>query len=156
MKPIIIKFKLPDGEIIPLSFYKGRKFIAKVAPFGGNIKIGELFYKFSKSEKTAVIYHEIGHKKNNIKIEFSLLLSRRFFLFFWDMLKGCLFLGSDIAKLQEIEADKYSAVEFSKKSTLSSLIKIKKMQDKGEIPIDLKNHPSIEERIKRIRELNLK
>lgn len=145
----IIVFNL-NKKVIKLKFMKNpkEKFIAKADSSGvfglGNISVDNLFFdEFSKKEQDAIIYHELWHYHNNLKFEIKILFSKRFWIFF---------LYNRLSKLQEIEADKYSS-KVNKKSMLNVLIKIKELVERENLPYNLKNHPSIEERIKRIKEL---
>ena len=154
----IIKFKLSNKDIITLHSYKTNEIIANTPPetqimglFGlsyGIIKVDKLFYRFSKKEQEAIIYHELWHKKKNIFFELS-----KVFSCIW--IKNPFSFDNEVAKLQEFEADLYAAIRFNKIITLNVIRKIRKMQKTGEVPIDLKRHPPIEERIKRIENLKL-
>jgi len=131
-------FQLTKDKKVKLHF-KG-PFIANANCFG--IQIDEYFDRFTKNEQKSIIWHEYYHYK---------IFWRRLFLMLKDF-----FSKYNAKQLEEFEADEYAAIKFDKESTLSYLRKVKKMQDNEEIPIDLKYHPPIKERIKRIENLKLK
>jgi Zn-dependent protease with chaperone function len=141
------------------------------------------YEKFSYPQQKATIYHEIGHKKTNSKTSWRLIIKNKIFLIFLGLfilssilafyfnlflltaslvsiisffiLTLRIIIGMNNNKTlieQEFIADEYSA-EINKKDILSALIKIKELIERENLPYNLTNHPSIEERIKRVREL---
>jgi len=151
MKKKLILFRLPDGENIKLKYFKNSKikFIAKANNFGlfdlGYISVEDTFFnEFSKEEQASIIYHELWHYKNNLKFEVKVLFSKKFWIFF---------CNNKLKKLQEIEADKYSAKQNRKEKIISVLNKINKLHEENKIKYNFKNHPSPQERIKFIEEL---
>lgn len=146
MKNYEIKEFNLDGEKISLKFIKNPKikFIAKASNFGlfglGYISVEETFFKeFSKEEQKSIIYHELWHYENNLKFEIKILFSRKFWIFF---------CNNKLKKLQEIEADKYSAKQNGKENMINVLKQINKLHEENKIKYNFKNHPSPEERIK--------
>src|SRR3989344_3447518 len=101
----IIKFKLSENEEIKLKLIKGKRFIAKsdilLYLIGlGNIYVDELFKEFTYDEQKSIVFHEIWHRKNNLKFEI---------LNIWLKKPWLIFSDNKISKLQEFEADKYAA-----------------------------------------------
>ncbi len=146
---MIEKFEIRDfnlkGEILKLKHIKNPKknFIAKLR--GRSIYTEDVFYnEFSKKEQDAIIYHELGHREKNLSVEFRTLFSKRFWIFF---------CNNKLKKLQEYEADKYSAIRNNKKDLIIALKTVDKLSKSGKIVYNFKNHPSVDERIKAIKEL---
>ena len=134
----IRSFNLTKDKKIKLHF-KG-PFIANGNCF--NIQIDEYFDRFTIDEQTSIIWHEYYHHT---------LFWGRLIL----MLKG-FFNKYNAKKLEEFEADKYSAINNGKLNLLKALKRIEYLDKQEIVKTDLKNHPPIKERIKRIKELNIK
>ena len=134
----IRKFEYTSGKSIKLHFK---------APFiamsnGLSVKIDEYFDRFSPEEQKAIIWHEIYHKNMNG----THLL--------WLQLKKLLKKSDyNASQLVEFEADEHAAKNVGKEVTLRALKKIKLLINKKVIPQNLKNHPPIDERIKRIKDM---
>jgi hypothetical protein len=147
----ILNFKLPSGEIIKIQRIRNNRgnFVARCPPFFilfniGNIQIGNLFFEFSRREQIAIIYHELWHKNNNFKYTYKTLIKKPWLIFYIKPLLDDL----------EFNADLYALKMTNKKSIVGVLIKLKKMIEKGIIySSHEKTHPSIDERIKRIKRL---
>ena len=139
-----------NGKIIKIKFIKNpkRSFIAQASNFGvfglGYISVDKLFFNFSKNEQKSMIYHELWHYKNNLKFEIEILFSKKFWIFLSQ---------NKLSKLQELEADKYASIKNNKKNMIRTLKYIKILCKKGEVEYNYKNHPTLEERIKKIKEL---
>lgn len=129
--------------------YKDKKFnvyLIKDSPakviWNDKIVINDLFLRnLNKEEQIAILYHEEYHKK------FIAFLKQIWYLirYFFNLRK---------TKWQEeFDADKYSAKKVGKNNVLSFLKKAKKDYEKNIVKYNPKTHPSIEERIKRIEEL---
>ena len=146
MKIKKIEFYLDKNHQISLNLIKNPKkpFISKVNALGfGKIAVDNLFFKeFSKIQQKTIIYHELWHKRNNVKFEFKILFSKNFWIFFRD---------NKMSKMQEFEADKYSAIQNGKTNCLSMLKTVQKLMNKGVVDYNYKNHPTIKERISKIR-----
>jgi len=144
-----IKFKMPDGNMLTLNKVSGNryKFVAKSPQYLsifniGNISVDELFDKFSRKEKIAILYHELWHYHNNFKTEMKMYLKKPYTIFY----------TKPICYKQEFEADTYARKMAGKISTLKVLSKLKKFLEEGRIPKSHeKFHPPIQERINIIR-----
>lgn len=134
----IRKFEYSSGKFVKLHFKE--PFVAMAN--GISIKIDEYFDRFLPSEQKVIIWHELYHYKYN-GTRFPLLWLKNIF-------KKSKYNAS---QLLEFEADEYSAKNNGKKIALKTLNKVKSLIDKKILPQSLKDHPRIEERIKRIKEL---
>jgi hypothetical protein len=141
-------FKLSKSNIVPLFLVRKPKknFIASKTFYG--IKIDRLFYKLQNGKKPA-IWHEKYHQRmlTNIK------------LFTWLPIKRILYKKDrkfSIFKLEEFDADKFALRKTEKESTLVMLQKIQEMENQGLVKSNLKDHPTIKERIARIQSLIIK
>ncbi len=148
----ILNFKLSNKELIKVQIIRDNrnKFVARCPLFFillkiGNIQIDDLFFKFSHKEQTAIIYHELWHKDNNLN-EIKRMLSKKLWLVFYER---------PIYYSQEYKADIQGAKLGGKKNMLSTLKKLKGMIRKGILKGHEKNHPPIDERIKRIKNLKI-
>jgi len=149
MKKERIFFEIGGGVKIPLKFIKNkkRKFIAQCPPFFGKIKVDELFFdEFNELQRKTIIYHELWHKKNNLKFELKYRNKRPWL---WLLF----FINKPILHAQEFEADLNAFNMTSRKNTLEVLQKLKDLVDNRVIPKSHeKTHPKIEDRIKQIKE----
>lgn len=138
MNKNIRKFEYAHGKFVHLH-YKS-PFIAEANTL--TIKFDEYFDRFSLEEQRAIIWHELYHRKYN---------GTRFPLLSLKLIFKKSPYNAD--QLLEFEADEYSAKNNGKEAILSSLKKIKKMVEDNLIPYNYKRHPTIDERIERIRRL---
>lgn len=129
------RFEYSPGKFVKLHF-KG-PFIAMAN--GVSIKIDEYFDRLSLNEQRAIIWHELYHKNTNG--------TRLLWLQFKSLFKKSKY---NPYQLMEFEADEHAARNVGKEITIKALKKIKYLIDKKIVPQNLKNHPPIEDRIKRI------
>ena len=140
------EFKLSDAKTIPLLLVPNPKkpMVAMKSLFG--ILIDDLFFKLDRREKLSTIWHEKYHQKTTTGIK----------LFFWLPLRK-LFVKRDkkytIIQLEEFDADRFAVKKTDKSSVLKALRKLMIFENKGWIKSNLKNHPSLQDRIKRIEEM---
>lgn len=138
----LVMFNL-DKKVIPLLYVRNpkRPIIAMKSLWG--ILIDNLFFKLDNEEKTTTLWHERYHQKATTGIK----------LCFWLPLRK-IFIKCDrkytIIQLEEFDADKYAMKKTNKVSILKTLKKLKLFEKEKLIKSNLKNHPSIEERINRI------
>jgi len=143
----LVIFKLNNEKIYPLIYIKKpKKPILAFKKFYG-ILIDNLFFKLNKKEQQSAVWHEIYHTKSTTSIK----------LFFW--LPLIKFFNKEKQKynlyqLEEFSADKYALKKTDKKSVLGLLRKLKDMENKGLIKTNLKNHPTIKDRIINIQSIN--
>lgn len=149
MKKNKIKFRLSKNYFVTVNFITGnkKKFIANASDFGviglGNVNIDEFFYKFLFKEQKSIIFHELWHYRNNLVFELKSLLKKPWLIF----------VPNKIKKFQEFEADVYASKKNGKLNTLRMLNRIKIMVKSNEITYNIKTHPTIDERIKKIKNL---
>lgn len=135
-KNVKVKFKIVN---------KKKPFIANGGILG--IEVDDYFLKnFTEKEQKAILMHESFHKKYNWLI-----------LLYFEIkhIKKLLFFSKNKynpKQLLEFEADKWAVKNFNKKDVLSMLFRLKKAITKG-FPYNLKSHPPIDDRIKRIKNL---
>ena len=143
----LIKFKLDNGKIFPLIYIKKpKKPILAFKKFYG-ILIDNLFFKLNKKEQQSAVWHEIYHTKSSTGIK----------LFFWLPLKRVFNKEKrkyNLYQLEEFSADEYTLRKTDRKSVLGLLHKLEQMEDKRLIRTNLKNHPSIKDRILNIKSLD--
>ena len=141
------KFVLNNRKIFPLIYVKKpKKPIVAFKKFYG-ILIDDLFFKLNKYEQQSAIWHEIYHTKSTTGIK----------LFFWLPLLKIFNKEKrkyNFYQLEEFSADEYSLKKTNKKSVLGLLHKLKDMENKGVIKTNLKNHPTIKNRIINIQSIN--
>lgn len=143
-----INFQLNEiGDIKVKVFQNPKKqFVAKASQLGilklGCISVDNLFLDLPEDEQEAIILHEYWHYKNNLKFEISLLLSGNFWV---------LFRQNKLSQLQEFEADSFAVSKIGKMKVISLLGKLDKLEKDGKVKYNYKTHPSIKERIEKIR-----
>ena len=134
----IKKFEYCSGKFIKLIVKEPFVSMAN----GLSIKVDEYFDRFSLDEQRAIIWHELYHHKYN---------GRRLpILWLKTLFKK---EGYNVSQLLEFEADEYSVRNNGKEASLRALNKIRKLMNKKIIPQSYKDHPKIDERIRRIQEL---
>jgi hypothetical protein len=143
-----IDFELPTKERIILKSYKNpkKKFVASASGLGffniTKIRVNKLFFEFPYNEQVSIIYHELWHYRNNLIFELKYLIKKPWLIFY----------SKPIYHNQEFNADLNALKMTNKKDTLNMLKKLKEMINKGILPKSHgKTHPSIDERIKRIK-----
>ena len=138
------KFKLNTGKIFPLIYVKKPKkpIVAFKKMYG--ILIDDLFFKLNNDEQQSAVWHEIYHTKSTTGIK----------LFFWLPLKK-MFIKRwkqyNLNQLEEFDADRHALIKTDLNSVLGLLNKLSGFERKGLIKSNLKNHPSIKDRILNIK-----
>lgn len=142
----LVKFKLNNRKNFPLIYVKKpKKPIVAFKKFYG-ILIDDLFYRLSKEEQMSAVWHEIYHTKSSTGIK----------LFFWLPLKRIFNKEKrryNVSQLEEFDADRYASIKTSSVSVLGLLNKLNSFEKQGLIKSNLKNHPSIRDRILNIKSL---
>lgn len=142
----LIKFRLNNGKTFPLIYVKHPKkpLVAFKKPYG--ILIDDLFFKLKDKEQQSSVWHEIYHTKATTGIK----------LFFWLPLVRLFNKNKrkyNLDQLEEFDADKYSLYKTDSSSILGLLYKLLDFENKGLIKSNLKNHPTIKNRILNIKNL---
>lgn len=108
----------------------------------GHILVTNLFFEeYTPSEQVAILYHEEYHRRFTTGLkQISYLIK-----FLFNLRKA--------TWEEEFEADRFAAKNIGKLPVISCLEKSNKLYKDGTIKYNPKTHPTIEERIKMVREM---
>ena len=140
MKTKIRVFQLSRSKKIKLKYFGPFVSNSRLPP--QKIGIDEYFDMFSLEGQRAIIWHELYHRKNSTGLK----------RIWWGL--RSLFTKENTKWIEEFNADAYSAKICGKRKTLKFLYKFRELYKKG-IEYNPKTHPSIKERIKRIKDMKL-
>jgi len=132
-------FQLTSKKKVRLRYFG--PFIANSRIPPKRIAIDEYFDEFNNNEQKAVIWHELYHRKNTTGLKR-----------IWWALRS-IFTKENILWTEEFLADEYSAKKGGKENELKNLYKCKELYDKKIVEYNPKTHPPIDERIRRIKEV---
>jgi hypothetical protein len=126
--------KLNDGQVILIRYFS-EGFVANVNRAG--IEVGDLFYEFSELERECIVHHEQFHQTQSS----------------WENLFAR--VNRTYSHKLEFCADYHAAQKTSRDDSISALERLRVLVEAGLLhPNHEKTHPRIEERIKRIKNIN--
>lgn len=133
-------FKLAKDKKVTIIYLE--PFLARSKMHSFYIVVDKYFYEeFNSEERKVIIWHELYHRKFLTGLKWV-----------WRSLMR-IFIQKNANWEEEFDADLYAAKNYSKKSVLSELQKCKDLCERGILKCESKTHPPIDERIKRINEL---